>query len=104
MASTVASGKSSEGEEGLQRKLYWSQTRHAITIRLELVDDSIKGKNINVDVQGILPFNERTMAVGTNKPKLLVTAATTTITATNKRNTKNKIIIIITIIKRHQNH
>jgi hypothetical protein len=68
--------------------LYWSQTRYAVTLRLEFVQGgevgatttspAIHSKDIRVTVEGILPFQERQMAVGTLKPKLQVYASTAT--------------------------
>jgi hypothetical protein len=68
-------------------QLYWSQTRYAVTLRLEFVQGgemsastspTIHSKDIRVTVEGILPFQERQMAVGTFKPKLHVYGNTAT--------------------------
>jgi len=51
------------------RNLYWSQDRYTVTLRLELLRDTTE-KVRSVAVEGILPYSDRWMAVGTAKPRL----------------------------------
>lgn len=51
------------------RNLYWSQDRYTVTLRLELLRDTTE-KVRSVGVEGILPYSDRWMAVGTAKPRL----------------------------------
>jgi hypothetical protein len=48
--------------------LYWSQDRYSVCLRLELLKSNtnrdIKGKELTVDIQGMLPFKDRYQAVG----------------------------------------
>lgn len=50
-----------------KRSLYWAQDRYTVTLRLELRDTE---KIRSVGVEGILPYSDRWMAVGTAKPRL----------------------------------
>jgi hypothetical protein len=56
------------------RNLYWSQDRYTVTLRLELPSDTNE-KVRSVGVEGILPYSDRWMAVGTAKPRLSCVSA-----------------------------
>lgn len=51
-----------------ERKLYWSQDRNSVTLRLEL---GPREKVKSVVVEGILPYADRWSAVGSSKAKLV---------------------------------
>jgi len=55
----------------IPKKLYWSQDRYNVTIRLELPATTIKGKDLDVNLQGVLPFRDRCAAVGNDNPASL---------------------------------
>eukprot|EP00980_Cylindrotheca_fusiformis_P022852 scaffold9846_cov122-Cylindrotheca_fusiformis.AAC.5 len=64
--------KASGGEESIedgQRRLFWSQDRYSICIRVELVKEEKVG---NVLVEHTLSYSDRYCAVGTVKPRLMV--------------------------------
>ena len=61
------------------RKLYWTQDRYSVTLRLELNGGGGEGESSSeleeekvqsVDVDGILPYSDRFSAVGSTKPIL----------------------------------
>jgi hypothetical protein len=49
-------------------KLYWSQDRYSVTLRLQLPSNKITAKDIQVQCQGILPYTNRSIAVGNQQP------------------------------------
>jgi hypothetical protein len=45
-------------------QLYWSQDRFSVCLRLLLPSTGIKGKDLRVELQGMIPFRDRFSAVG----------------------------------------
>lgn len=54
----------------LDRRLFWSQDRYSVTIRLELVPKEEKVQDIHAE--GVVPHADRFCAVGTIKPQIRV--------------------------------
>jgi hypothetical protein len=89
-----------------KRKLYWSQDRYSVTLRLELLlhghnnnngeEEEKQEKIQSVDVNGILPFSDRFCATGSTRPVLQCQGSITNANNNNKvigiNNSKNNSI------------
>ena len=86
-----------------KRKLYWSQDRYSVTLRLELLlhghnnnngeeeeEEEKREKIQSVDVNGILPFSDRHCATGSTRPVLRCQGIITN--ANNNNINKTKVI------------
>ena len=87
-----------------KRKLYWSQDRYSVTLRLELhlhghtnnnygeedEEEEKREKIQSVDVNGILPFSDRHCATGSTRPVLRCQGIITN--ANNNNINKTKVI------------
>ncbi|OEU14682.1 hypothetical protein FRACYDRAFT_241234 [Fragilariopsis cylindrus CCMP1102] len=84
-----------------KRKLYWSQDRYSVTLRLELLlhghnnnnngeeeEEEKREKIQSVDVDGILPFSDRHCATGSTRPVLRCQGIITNANNNNNNNTK----------------
>lgn len=85
-----------------KRKLYWSQDRYSVTLRLELLlhghnnnngeeEEEKREKIQSVDVNGILPFSDRHCATGSTRPVLRCQGI---ITNANNNNNNTKVISV----------
>lgn len=68
LVTTAGNGNDEGDDDQSKRKLYWTQDRYTVTLRLELKE--VEGKVQSVDVAGILPYSDRFSAVGSTKPTL----------------------------------
>lgn len=48
-------------------KLYWSQDRYSVCLRLSLPSSQVKGNQLQVNIENMLPFKDRHIAVGTDQ-------------------------------------
>lgn len=77
-----ASPNDDQGIATTTRRLYWSQDRYSVFLRLELHD---REQVELVDVPAVVPYTERFSATGSTKPRLVCRGATGTDASANQQ-------------------